>query len=209
MRTNEEKIHKLVKHADGIDMEMERVVINSKTDFMSAFGGKYDVRKRNTIHKCFGDMVHMWQKGYTDGVACSYAGLNLNTFNKYLQQYDAWAARKFDNYDKKENPMRIIKKAVRSLEQDKKLLPAEEKATPSELLRINEYRQKREVEIQKEPPKKKKRNRRTRIEMNVDNLKVSVRDANEMNRVYQPIALKSGKMTDTAKALHEQSEGEY
>lgn len=209
--SNEEKVRRYTRHLDDTDKMIEQVVGTNKSEFMSAFNGKYDVRKRNTIHNCFGNIVEMWQKGYSDGIACSYADLNLNTFNKYLQQYDAWAKKKYDEYDIKENPMRIIKKAVRSLEQDKKLLPAEESATPSQLLKIHQYRERREAEAEKEKadnPKRKKQKRRGRVEIDMEKLQMSSRDLRKMNQTYKPVALKSGEMTDAARALYEQREGE-
>ena len=172
-----------------------------------------NVKKRKRIKEILPAMVTMWRQGYGDAMACAYADYKIPTWNIDLRKYDEYAERKYgEDYLRRDNPMRLLKKSVRHIDEDSKFAVAEETAvmnSAGQMIKIQEYKRKREKEDEAVNQRAitrrdQKELRRDRITINVEKIQIGAGDKNRLEDQFKPKNLESSDALKNLIALKEQ-----
>ena len=172
-----------------------------------------NVKKRKRIKEILPAMVTMWRQGYGDAMACAYADYKIPTWNLDLRKYDEYAERKYgEDYLRRDNPMRLLKKSVRHIDEDSKFAVAEETAvmnSAGQMIKIQEYKRKREKEDEAVNQRAitrrdQKELRRDRITINVEKIQIGAGDKNRLEDQFKPKNLESSDALKNLIALKEQ-----
>ena len=172
-----------------------------------------NVKKRKRIKEILPAMVTMWRQGYGDAMACAYADYKIPTWNLDLRKYDEYAERKYgEDYLRRDNPMRLLKKSVRHIDEDSKFAVAEETAvmnSAGQMIKIQEYKRKREKEDEAVNQRaitrrEQKELRRDRITINVEKIQIGAGDKNRLEDQFKPKNLESSDALKNLIALKEQ-----
>ena len=172
-----------------------------------------NIKKRKRIKEILPAMVSMWRQGYGDAMACAYADYKIPTWNLDLRKYDEYAERKHgEDYLRKDNPMRLLKKSVKHIDEDSKFAVAEETAvmnSAGQMIKIQEYKRKREQEDEAVNQRaitrrEQKELRRDRITINVDKIQIGAGDRKSLEQQFKPRNLHTDEALKNLIALKEQ-----
>lgn len=207
MAEREEQVAQSIKETDEM---IKQISDNGLTEFLRAFKEKKHQKKVPEIKRAFPLFVKMWRRGQDDMEATLFANVDPNNWKTYVRMYDTWARRRSSiPHDPNNNPVRVVKRAVRKMEEEALLRVAERKATAvshTGLVQLKKFRAEKDATKVDVPKRVKEVPKNSKIKVNLDSIKVSASDVRKVESSFKPVSLRSGLMVDQMKKISEDAQ---